>query len=179
MEEKAKNPAIKAGLIYGAIIGFVSIVISVVLDLLGLTYETWAGLISILIAIGLVVYSLRAYRNEYLDGFAKYDQLLLMTIFMAFVSAVLTTTYSAINITLIDPDALEKMFNMAYDKIANNPRITEDMLDMIVERMESKFTIGRVITQGFFGGYVMTVLIGVIAAAFIKKTQDGPAENVA
>jgi len=178
MEEKAKSPALKAALLYGAIIGFVSIAVAVVLDLLGLTMETWAGLLSILITIGLVIYSLRAYKKEYLGGTAKYDQLMLMTLLMSLVAAVLTTTYSAINITLIDPDALEKMSNMVYEKMANNSRITEDMLDVMMERMEGRFTFGRVIIQGFFGGYVMTVIVGVIAGAFIKSKTENPAVNV-
>jgi hypothetical protein len=175
MEEEAKSPALKAALLYGAIIGFVSIVVAVVLDLLGLTMKTWAGLLSLLITVGLVIYSLKAYKKEYLGGTAKYDQLMLMTLLMALVATVLTTTYSAINITLIDPDALDKMSNMVYEKMANNPRITEDVLDMMMERMEGRFTFGRVIIQGFIGGYVMTVIIGVIAGAFIKsKAEDTP-----
>lgn len=178
MEEKAKNPAIMAGLLYGAIIGFVSIVISVILDLMGLTFKTWASLLGLVVTIGLVVYSLRAYKKEYLDGKAKYEQLMLMTLFMALVSTALATAYSAINITLIDPDFLEKTYNMAYDKIASNPRITDDMLDIVIERMEGKFTAGRILIQGFIGGYIMTVIIGVIAGAFIKTKQNNPANVV-
>lgn len=179
MEEKAKNPVFKAALIYGAIIGFVSIAITVVLDVMGLTMETWASLLSIAITIGLVIYSLRAYKNEYLDGTAKYEQLMLLTLLMSLIATVLTTTYSAINITIIDPDALDKMYNLMYEKMANNPRITDDMLDMMMERMEGRFTFGRVIIQGFFGAYVMTVIIGVIAGAFIKTKADNSADHIA
>ena len=178
MEEKAKSPAMKAALLYGAIIGFVSIVVAVVLDLLGLTMATWAGFVSLAITIGLVIYSLRAYKKEYLGGIATYQQLMLMTLLMSLVATVLTTAYSAINITLIDPDALDKMANMVYEKMSNNSRITEDMLDMMMERMEDRFTFGRVIIQGFFGGYVMTVIVGVIAGAFIKSKTENPAANV-
>jgi hypothetical protein len=178
MEKKAKRPALKAGLIYGAIIGFVSIVIAVILDLLGLTMETWAGLISLLITVLLVIYSLKAYKKEYLGGKAKYEQLMLMTLFMALVSTVLSTVYSIINLTLIDPDALDKMYNFMYEKMANNPRMTEDVLDMVMERMEGRFTFGRVVIQGFIGGYIMTVIIGVIVGAFVKTKADKTAENV-
>lgn len=178
MEEKAKSPVLKAAILYGAIIGFVSIVIAVILDLLGLTMETWAGLVSFAITIALVIYSLRAYKKEYLGGSAKYEQLMLMTLLMSLVATILTTAYSAINITLIDPDALDKMYNMVYEKMANNPRMTEDVLDMMMERMEGRFTFGRVIIQGFIGGYVMTVIVGVIAGAFIKTKTETPAVNV-
>lgn len=177
MEEKAKKPVVKAALIYGAIIGFVGIVVAVVLDLMGLTFETWAGLVSFAITIGLVVYALIAYKKEYLGGYASYSELMLMTLLMSVFATVLTTIYSAINITLIDPDATEKMFNMAYDRMARNPRMTEDVLDMMVERMEGKFTPARILIQGFIGGYVMTVIIGVIAGAFIKK--ENPANKIA
>lgn len=171
MEETAKKPVLKAALIYGAIIGFVGIVIAVVLDLLGLTYETWAGLVSFAITIGLVVYALIAYKKEYLGGYATYSELMLMALLMSVFATVISITYTAINITILDPDATEKMFNVAYERMANNPRMTEEMLDVMIERMEGKFTPGRILIQGFIGGYVMTVIIGVIAAAFIKKEK--------
>lgn len=178
MEEKANSPLIKAALLYGAIIGFVSIVVAVVLDVLGLTMAAWAGFLSLIITVGLVIYSLRAYKKESLGGIATYQQLMLMTLLMSLVAAVLTTVYSAINITLIDPDALDKMANLVYEKMANNPKITEDVLDMMMERMEGRFTFGRVIIQGFIGGYVLTVIVGVIAGAFIKTKTEDPAVNV-
>lgn len=177
MEEKAKKPVLKAALIYGAIIGFVGIVIAVLFDLMGLTFKTWAGLVSFAISIVLVAYSLSAYKKEYLGGYASYSDLMLMTLLMSVFATVLTTIYTAINITLIDPDLPEKMFNVAYDKMAKNPRMTEDVLDMMVERMEGKFTPARLLIQGFIGGYVMTVIIGVIAGAFIKK--ENPADKIA
>jgi hypothetical protein len=172
MEESAKNPVLKASLIYGAIVGVVGIVVAVVFDLFGLTFKTWAGLLSFLITIVLVVYALSAYKREYLGGFASYVQLLIFTLLMALFATILSTIYNYINITWLDPDALDKMFNVAYERMANNPRITEEMLDAMLDRMEGRFTAGRVVIQGFIGGYVMTVIVGVIAAAFIKKDID-------
>jgi len=174
MEEKTKSPMMKAALIYGLIIGFVSIVVSVVLDLLGIKFESWANLLSIVISIGLIVYSQAAYKKEYMGGFASYGELMKMTLLMSLVSTILLTAYTAINITVIDPDALEKMYNMTYIKIAENPRFTDDMVDSIMERMEGRFTFNRVVLQSLIGGYIITVIIGLITAAFIKKEQEGP-----
>jgi len=177
MEEQAKVPVFKAALIYGAIVGFVSIVVSVLLNLLDLTFATWAGFLSLAITFGILVYVLRAYREEYLGGYAKYGQLVLMSLYIGIVSSVLVTIYTYINITIIDPDFIQKTINFTYDKMANNPRMTDEVLDMVMERMESKMTVSRIIIQGAIGGIVWTTILGLIVGAFTRKQDPATVIN--
>ena len=59
MEEQTEVPLMKPALIYGLISGFVGIVVSVIFYVMGLTMETWVGLVSLAIGIIVLVYLLR------------------------------------------------------------------------------------------------------------------------
>ena len=175
MEEQAKNQQFKAALIYGAILGFVSIVLSVIFNLLGIGLETWTGIITFVVTIGVVIYCLYAYRQEYMGGYASYGKLVLMTLLIGVVSSVLVAIYNYLHFTYIDPEATEKMYNMVYEKMLSNPRIPEDMIDELMEKMEKRFTTGRIVIQGFVSGIFTVLIIGLIASAFLKKEPEvGP-----
>lgn len=177
MEEKAKNPVLKAALIYGGIFGFVTILLSVILDVLGLTFEKWVSFINLPVGIALVLYAQITYKKEYLGGFAKYEQLMLMTLLMSLFATVLTTLYSFINMTWIDPDFIDKLKNVQYEAMLNNPRIPEEAIDESMDMMEKFQSPALLLLFGFLGGYVRIVIIGVITAAFVKK--NNPAEIAA
>ena len=171
MEEKAKAPFLKPALIYGAILGFVGILLSVILYLLNKQFEGWAGLVSFVITIAILVYCLRAYRDEYLGGYASYGKLLQMTLAIALVSTLLSTLYTVVLINIIDPGYIEKLKQFQIEKISQNPRF-EPHLDMIMDRLESRFSNTKLILQALIGGIVVSFIIGLIASAFIKKEEN-------
>lgn len=165
-------------MIYGAILGLVSVFVSVIFHVMGLTMETWTGIVSFVVTIGVIIYCLYAYRQEYMGGYAGYGQLVLMTVYIAIVSSVIVTIYNFIFFTYIDPEATQKMFNMVYERMLNNPRIPEDMIDEMMEQMEKRFTKNRIILQGFLGGIFTPLIVGLIASAFIKKEPEAGPENM-
>jgi len=68
MEEEVKAPFWKPALIYGAIVGFVGILIGVIFYIMDLTTKNWSQWVSSLIALAVLIYCLVAYRKEYLGG---------------------------------------------------------------------------------------------------------------
>jgi len=171
MEETTKTPLLKPALIYGLIAAFIGILMSVIFYLLNLTMKNWVGWISIVVSIVVIVYLLRAYRNEYLGGFATYGQLILMALLIGLVSSFITAIYTYLLYTVIDPDLIEKMKIMAEERLMNNPRIPESTLDTILERMDKRMNVNRMTRNAFIFGTVATFIIGLIAAAFIKNEE--------
>ena len=172
MEEKAKTPFLKPALIYGAILGFAAILLSVIFYVLNLQFKTWTQLVSLVVIIAVLAYTLKAYRDEYLGGFASYGQILLMLLGIAVVSTILSTLYQYILISYIDVDYLEKSQQAVIERWANNPRITESQLDALIERTEGSIGKGRIIRNSLIWGTVVTFIIGMIVAAFIKKDEN-------
>ena len=58
MEENAKVPFLKPALIYGAILGFVGIVLSVVLYFLNLSLQSWVQYLTLAITLAVMVCNL-------------------------------------------------------------------------------------------------------------------------
>jgi len=171
MEQSAKAPFWKPALIYGAILGFVSILLGVIFYFLNLSTQSWVGWVSILISIAVMAYCLVAYRKEYLGGYASFGQIFVMALVIGIIASILSTIYTFVLYNYIDPDLIEKIRLMAEERVMNNPRIPESMYEDILDRMEGRFTPARMTRMALTWGVVGNAIIGLILAAFIKKNQ--------
>jgi hypothetical protein len=174
MEQSAKAPFWKPALIYGAILGFVGILLGVIFYFLNLTTQSWVGWVSIVVSIAVMAYCLLAYRKEYLGGYASFGRIFVMALVIGIVASILSTIYTYVLYTFVDPDLTEKIRLMAEERIMNNPRIPESMYEDLLDRMEDRFTPARMTRMALIWGVVANAIIGLILAAFIKKN---PPEN--
>jgi hypothetical protein len=176
MTEKANAPFWKPALIYGAIVGFVSILIGVILYIMDMSTKGWVNIVTSLVTLVVLVYCLVAYRKEYLGGFASYGQILLMAVMIGIVSSVLSTIYSYILMGVIDPELIDKLRLAQEQKIFSNPRIPESAHESVMARLDKGFNLKRMLIMGSIVGLLWNTIIGLIAAAFIKK-EETPANR--
>jgi hypothetical protein len=173
MEENVKAPFWKPALIYGAILGIVTVFISLVFYFLNMSTDRWTNWVSSLIILALLVYLMIQYRKEYLGGYASFGQIFLMVLVSAgIVATIITTVYQYLLYTVIDPGLLEQMRIVAEERIMNNPRVPESMYDDMFERMEKTMQVSRMIRLGLIGGVVINAILGLIIAAFLKKEEE-------
>lgn len=173
MEEKAKAPFWKPALIYGLILGFVSVFLSLVFYFIGQATASWTNWVNMLVGLVLLVYLMIQYRNTYLGGYASYGQIFLMVLVSAgVVSTVIGVIYQYLLFTVIDPGLLEQVKIMAEERIMNNSRIPESMYDDILERVDKRTTVAYMTKLGLIIGPIINAFIGLIVAAFIKKEED-------
>ena len=173
MEEKAKAPFLKPALIYGAILGFVSVFLSLVFYFIGKSTENWTGWITMLINLVLLVYLMLHYRREYLGGYASYGQIFLMVLVSAgVISTIITVVYTYLLYTVIDPGLLDQMRIIAEERVMNNSRIPESMYDDILARIAKTTTVSYMTKMGLIIGPVLNAVIGLIVAAFLKKEEE-------
>jgi len=173
MEEKVKTPFWKPALIYGAILGFVSVFLSLVFYFIGLSTENWTNWVTMLISLVLLVYLMLHYRREYLGGYASFGQIFLMVLVSAgIISTIINVVYMYLLYTVIDPGLLEQMRIMAEERIMSNSRIPESMYDDLMERMAKTMTVSYMTKMQLILGPVVNAVIGLIVAAFIKKEED-------
>jgi len=175
MEENVKAPFWKPALIYGAIVGFVSVMLGVIFYLINLYAASWTQWVSIVVGIAILAYCLVAYRNEHLGGFASYGQLFLMALVIGVIASVIGVIYTYLMHAVIDPELADKIRLVAEEKLMNNPRIPENMLDEMIERMAKQFEMKRMLITAFIGGVIGNAIFGLILAAFIKR-EETPAD---
>lgn len=172
MEETSGKPFLRPALIYGAILGFVSIFFSLVFYFLGLTFKGWTGWVSFAAGIVVLAYCLFAYRNEYLGGYASYGRLFLMAVVIGLIASILSTAYTYLLYAVIDPDLMEKTRIMAEERILANRRIPENMKDDVIEQMQDRMTLSRTLISALVGGTILYAIFGLIISAFAKKEEN-------
>ncbi len=173
MEEQAKAPFWKPALIYGAILGLVSVFISLVFYFIGMATVNWTSWVNMLVGIVLLVYLMIQYRNVHLGGYASFGQIFVMVLVSAgIVSTIIGALYQYLLFTAIDPGLVDQIRIAAEEKIMSNSRIPESMYDDIMERMEKRMNVGYMVKMALIFGPIVNAIIGLIIAAFIKKEKD-------
>lgn len=173
MEENVKVPFWKPALIYGLILGFASVFLSLVFYFLGWSMESWTSWVTPLVMLALLVYLMIQYRTNYLGGYASFGQIFLMVLVSAgIIATLITTVYAYVLHTYIDTGLLEQSRIAAEERIMNNSRVPESMYDDIFERMEKTMQLSYIIKMGLILGPVIQAIVGLIVAAFLKKEED-------
>ena len=173
MEEKVKAPFWKPALIYGVILGLVSVFISLVFYFIGMATVSWTNWVNMLVGLVLLVYLMIQYRNVHLGGYASFGQIFVMVLVSAgIVATIISAIYTYVLFTVIDPGLVDQVRIVAEEKVMSNSRIPESMYDDILERMEKRMNVGYMIKIALIFGPLVNAFIGLIVAAFIKKEKD-------
>lgn len=166
-----KAPFWKPALIYGAILGFVGILFSLIFYFMDLAVARWTQWVQIAISVAVLAYLLVAYRNEYLGGYASYGQIFLMGLVVGIIASIISAAYSYLLFAVIDPGLIDQIKLMAEERIMSNPRIPESMYDDIMDRMDNRMTPMRMTIQALIWGSVINAIFTLVIAAFVKKEQ--------
>ena len=142
-----------------------------------LAVASWTNYVSLLISLVIMIYCLVTYKKEHLGGYASYGQIWKMTLVIGIIATIITTIYSYILMGFIDPELIDKMKIAAEQKVLNNPRIPEAIMDSALERVEKSMVLNRMMIMGLIFGPVVWAILGLIIAAFVKK--NNPADQVA
>lgn len=173
MEEKAKAPFWKPALIYGLILGLVSVFLSLVFYFTGMTTANWTNWVTLIVSIVVLVYLMVQYRNVHLGGYASFGQIFLMVLVSAgIISTIIGAIYQYLLFTFIDPGLVDQIRIVAEERIMSNSRIPESMYDDIMERMDKRMTVPYMIRMALIMGPIVNAFFGLIIAAFIKKEED-------
>jgi hypothetical protein len=173
MEEQVKAPFWKPALMYGAILGLVSVFISLVFYFIGMATVNWTSYVNMLVGLVLLVYLMIQYRNVHLGGYASFGQIFLMVLVSAgIVATIINAAYTYLLFNVIDPGLIDQVRIATEERIMSNSRIPESMYDDILEKMEKRMTVTRMVRMTLILGPIVNALIGLIVAAFIKKEKD-------
>lgn len=187
MEENGKVPVLKASLIYGAIVGLVIGVISVILYFIGQSLEDWARYLTLALILVLNIGSLVMFKKEYGKGYATFGQLLAVAMIVGITSSIITSTFSFL-LFQIDESYLQDIKYEAVEEIDKRmekqdlkfqERYSADQYDAVADRLESQHekmvdkTMARSAFATSYLGVINSIFfsffIGLIAGLILKK----------
>ncbi len=170
MEEKSTS-VWKISMNYGAILGLVLIIYSVILYVFDLTTSTPAGLGRTVFLIAGLIMGMKAYRDKVLNGNMSYGQALGFGVLMALFASVLLGFYMYLLYALIDPGLMEREFSIAEEKLLNKG-MSADQIETQMN-MARKFASPALSAIGtLFGITFWGFLLSLIISIFMKKDKN-------
>lgn len=170
MEQKPVS-LMKSSLTYGIYLGIASILVSVVIYVLGYTFEKWAQWSTAPITIIGIIWAQSAYRKA-LGGEMAYGKALGVGTMTVLFASILGAIYTFLLFTTIDPSLQEQLRMATEQQIIEQGRVPEEQIEMAVE-MSSKFQTPPImaIMAVVFGTFI-GFIISLITAIFTKKNPS-------
>ena len=159
---------------YGAYLGLGLIVISFINYLLELDVQKSIApsLLNNFLMICAIVYSVKAYRDNFNGGYISYSQSLKIGTSVVFFASVILAFYTFLFVTFINPEYLENIIKVAEQEILfSNPEISDEELDMALSMTQKMLQPQWMITLSVLGGTFMGFFYSLIISFFVKK-QD-------
>jgi len=178
-----KTTLLQFTLNYGAILGIVSVIFSLILYITGfmpvnIKRIVLISLIGLAITIVFVSAGMKGYRDKVLGGTITYKQALLVGVMIVVFSTILTSFYNLIFNLYIDPEynskVIEASKNWTYDWM-NNIGAPEGQIEDTMERYDKQLensTPLKTFFQSLYMSAIFGFILSLIIAAFTKKNRN-------
>ena len=178
MEEKVRSISVQ-GIYYGLITGAGLIILSLILFIAGLSQNKWLSSISYLILIAGMIYGTYDYREKYLKGFITYGKAFTTCFLIGLFAGLAASIYIYVFAQFIHPGIVNEVIEQARQQMVNtNPEMSEDQLETALA-MTAKFTTPvMMMVIGFITYTVLSAVISLIAAIFLKKEDTSLASSI-
>lgn len=170
MEEKPVS-LMKSSLTYGIYLGIVSILISVVIYVLGYSFEDWVQYSSLPIVIGGIIWAQIAYKKA-LGGEMTFGQAIGVGTMTVIFSSVLSAIYTYLLFAVIDTSLIEQLRLVTEQKIVEQGKVPEEQLDAVVEMMTKFQKPWIMAVSAIVMGCIMGVIISLLTGIFTKKNPS-------
>lgn len=169
MEEKKTSVAGNA-LNYGLITGAVVIVYNLLLYITNLYMNQSLGLVSYLFLAGGMVWGTLEYRKKLDGGFIAYGQAFSSCFLIGLFAGILATIYMFFYAQYINPGIINEILEKTKAQMAEK-NLTEDQIESALV-WTRRFTTPLMMTiSGLVAYSFISMVLGLIAAIFLKKTD--------
>ncbi|MEZ4960540.1 MAG: DUF4199 domain-containing protein [Saprospiraceae bacterium] len=172
-KDESTVPFLPTAIRYGLIGGLISVVYSLISNMLGFSIPTSIG--SWLLSIGLMliiffgtsILAIRQHRNKELGGFITFKRAFLTGLVTLVIMAVISTLFGILYITVIDPGFAKDSVGKMEEFLASFGMPEDQMEEQLNKAMEGFTPMGMVINTA--GLLVFDAVIMLIVAAVMKK----------
>lgn len=163
----------KIALSYGLILALSTIVVSVVVYAMGMTYDQpwWQSLLNFLLMTGCIVYGLKAFKNDN-GGFLSVGESLKTGLAIALVAGLIGSLFSLLFVTVIEPDFAVNMLEATRVKmLEDNPNMTAEQTEMAINMTEKMLSPGILVAFGIIASLFFGFIISLIAGLVMKNNR--------
>jgi hypothetical protein len=166
----------KSCLKYGLIMGLISIVMSVLIYMLDLTFATWIIIPNIIVSIVVLFLLQRSYRDAYENGYISYGKSLGAGMIILVYAAIIVAVYTYLLYKVIDPGLIDKTIAASTAKLEAKG-MPESAIDAAT-KMQAKMLKPAIISlTQVFSTLFMGFLMSLVTSIFISKKGNPLTEN--
>lgn len=166
-----KTSLFSHSLLWGAILGIILVVYSLILYFLDQSTNKGLGYVTWIIIIVCLFYAMKSYRDSVNQGTLSYGNAFVIGLLVAIIAGFISSVFTYIQFRFISPEIIDKMLQMTEDKLMSKG-MSDDMIEKSIE-MSKKFMTPIIMS---IMGFIMTVIIGgilsLIIAAIAKKDPE-------
>lgn len=170
--EDNKSGLLKHAMTYGAIIGLILVVYSVVLYISGLTFNKGLGFIQYAVLIAGLYIGTKAFRDKALGGFITYGQALGLGVMISLFVGIITIFFQYILMRFIDPGLVDKYMVVMEEQFEKSRFIPEDQIEMALEKSRQSLTALWSIPVGVLTFTFIGFIISLITSAIVKRDPN-------
>jgi hypothetical protein len=164
---------------FGLIGGGISIAWTLLMWVLGLhqgdlSLSINLSYIALVFPIVIVVFAIRETRNKELEGFISYGKAFGVGTIAGIVSTVVSTLFSYIYMTILNPGYQEAVKIMQIDKATISMQaknMTDDQINQALQQMNNSPLVIIQYVGAIVGGILLYMLISLVVAAILQKKK--------
>lgn len=175
MEEKKVTP-LKNAMNYGAMVGLVLIIVSVLFYILGKSdsgMQTW---IAYAVIIAGIVIGTQNYRDNVLGGYISYSQCLSSGTLITFFTAIITAFYTYIFFTFIDASLIDMILEKQMIAMEEQG-MDDEQIEMAMSYTRKFMTPLWMSVIGLLFYTFMGFIFSLITSIFLKRKDDSFESN--
>lgn len=167
MESKI-NPW-KANLTNGVILALVGIAYSLLLYFMDKSADKNLGYFIIVIQIVVLFFLLKSYRDNFMHGQITYGQSVGAGVIISLYSAILTSVFTYILYTVIDPGLVAKQLAVVEEGMRAKGGMTDAQIDTGLQFTAKIMNPAVLAISGVLGGILWGTIISLLVSIFIRK----------
>ncbi|MGB2397093.1 MAG: DUF4199 domain-containing protein [Flavobacteriaceae bacterium] len=158
---------------YGTLLGGISVVFGLMIYFLDMHYtqESAVGYVSIAITVGVIALAQYNFRKEN-EGYLSLGEGLKIGVGIALISGIIGSLYQVVLVTVIDPETIAKMLEIASDKIMDSyPEMQQEQLDQTIAMQKKFMTPGMMFAFGIIGTLFIGFVVALISGLILKRNR--------
>lgn len=175
MEEKV-NPW-KANLTNGLIMGLAGIVFTLVLWFMDQTFNRNLGYIFMLIALFLMYYFIKSYRDNYLHGFITYGQSVGAGVIIWLYYSIIAAIFTYLLYKMIDPQLTDKLLAFTEEQMRKSGKVPDAAIDSALSIQKKFFKPEIMAPASIINNMIFGTIIALIVSIFTKKEGNPLIDN--
>lgn len=156
---------------HGLIVGLILIGFALLVWIAGVQQSVWLRYINWAIVIGSVYYSMKTWRDQFMNGVIRYGQALGYGVAVMLFASFVFALYNVVYMNILDPESIQRSMDIleqSYYELGWD----EDRIELALELAGGMQTPVFQAVSTIFGTTFLGLLVSLLVATFVKREGD-------